>query len=441
MQNVVNPPSAPSGSSTSAPTNVPSAAPTALPTALPTTLPTAMPTQQPSEPAELTSSTWSDDSVISFDGDLGWKIYDAADELTDPCSNMVDCRREDDSGHSYYGPFSNAVDGMYLARRFACAYRSEVSIAFNIASCNVAGTTNVDSVTAFMDGTKVGKVTIKYNVTNSIFVDALAEDGCTDFSVQSFVRNTKVVQREADEKFTVEVRTKVAGDGEPTPQVYLYGFELICDPTPEQPDQTTADSDDWPTGSSTYMHNAYCISGLADDRFNGEYSRMEDIGEDAIEDANGQWAYEKNSYDGVAYFYGLDGAWVVGAELNGNDTVLQCADVDDPKEVVPGEPEVRTDCTASAAVEVVTVQEGECEEHHVVIGEEKTEIESLQALGDVSVSRELKTELLSLVVAVVAVAFVMGMLTCLCCGVCSGKKKPYKPAKVAESDDSDADYL
>merc|ERR1712013_196007 len=49
------------------------------------------------------------------------------------------------------------------------------------------------------------------------------------------------------------------------------------------------------------MHSAYCVEGLADDRFNGEYALMLTLADDAVADANGQWAFEKNSFDGAAF--------------------------------------------------------------------------------------------------------------------------------------------
>merc|ERR1712172_185253 len=95
-----------------------------------------------------------------------------------------------------------------------------------------AGIKNEDSVTAWMFGTKVGKVQLQTAVPSS-GNNFLAADGCSDFSSQSFERNANEVLVEADDKFSVEIRINVAS-GDPTPLAYIYDFSLTCDPTEDQ---------------------------------------------------------------------------------------------------------------------------------------------------------------------------------------------------------------
>lgn len=84
--------------------------------------------------ALLEPKTWIDNdegNVISFDGDLGWKIWECDGTNSRGCESMTphcddtnsNCKREDNSGKVYYGPFNNAIDdSKWMMRRFACAY-------------------------------------------------------------------------------------------------------------------------------------------------------------------------------------------------------------------------------------------------------------------------------------------------------------------------------
>ena len=64
-------------------------------------------------------STWTDDDIISFDQDLGWKLYSASLREYDPCRNVQDCQRF--GINKYYGPF-DGTDKYFLERNFECVY-------------------------------------------------------------------------------------------------------------------------------------------------------------------------------------------------------------------------------------------------------------------------------------------------------------------------------
>ena len=61
--------------------------------------------------------TWNDDNIISFDGDLGWKIYSKSLPTYDTCRNGENCQRF--GINKYYGPF-NGTDKYFLERNFEC---------------------------------------------------------------------------------------------------------------------------------------------------------------------------------------------------------------------------------------------------------------------------------------------------------------------------------
>ena len=112
-------------------------------------------------------------------------------------------------------------------------------------------------------------------------------------------------------------------------------------------------------------------------------------------------------------------AWVVGSELNGDDTVLQCPFVG----ALTGPLTVQHHC--DSAVIGFTVEEGECEGHHTVVG-------SL-AVGDITLTSH---QLLGLAMGAVAMAFLMGMAACACCVACCAKKTPYKHLNQATVEDA-----
>ena len=64
-------------------------------------------------------ATWIDDHIISFDGDLGWKLYTSSLPQYDPCTNIQNCQRI--GINQYYGPF-DGNDKYFLERNFECVY-------------------------------------------------------------------------------------------------------------------------------------------------------------------------------------------------------------------------------------------------------------------------------------------------------------------------------
>merc|ERR1719273_2897526 len=103
------------------------------------------------------------------------------------CDDDSKCKREDNSGKGYYGPFNNDdKDSKWMLRRFQCELSSDVSLQLRVSSCNADGTKNLDDLTIWIvssDGsTKLGKHSI--NSANGVLLDdngLLSEDGCTSF--------------------------------------------------------------------------------------------------------------------------------------------------------------------------------------------------------------------------------------------------------------------
>jgi len=310
------------------------------------------------------SAVWTDDSVISFDEDRGWKIFECTDSVCDSmkpfCSDTSQCQRRDHSERVYYGPFNNHInDEKYIQRRFACSETSEVSIELQVSSCNAEGLKNEDDLTIWIHGAKVIKTTIESSAGAIIENDGtLTEDGCSSYFDQtiSSADSSKTPTVTAKERFTVRLRHRT----QETAQSYIHDIKITCDPTG---DNSTYDGSNEPAT----QHDEYCVSGFSGDleALNGEYPLFLDAGEEPVEDANGYYYFNKNDLNGESFLYLVDDSrWVIGDTLNCDEWLFQCGDLVDAAD---GGHDywldiADLDCNSSASFE-----EGECSDQHTTI--------------------------------------------------------------------------